>query len=92
MIIEFLFGALVMWLIAENTIYSPKARIERLWKEIFAITTKIVEQEKRFGKIYNPLVNLYEKENLKKKKMINALLEYYFKPEEDEEYIRENKP
>lgn len=40
--------------------------------------------------IYNP-VGLEIKID-KRKKLINVLLDYYFDPEEDEEFIQENRP
>lgn len=93
MIIAFLFGGLMGWWIVYELLYSPKARIKRLWKEIFTIAYKIGDIRKRFGENYNdPLTGAYERINDKKKKMIKAILEYYFDPEEDEEYIRENTP
>ncbi|KKS91487.1 MAG: hypothetical protein UV65_C0005G0019 [Parcubacteria group bacterium GW2011_GWF2_43_11] len=80
------------WLLTYVYFYSPKARIERLWKEIFRITFRKKEQEKISRDICNPLVEEYEKMIRKRYKMINSLLDYYFDPEEDQEYIEENRP
>jgi hypothetical protein len=90
--INFLFGGLVAWGLVYEFLYSPKARIKRLWKEVFLISSKIYEQKKLSEGTYDPLVRAYEKIIEKKEKMIGSLLEYYFDPEEDGEYIHENKP
>ncbi len=89
----FLFGGLVAWGVVYELLYSPRATIKRLWKEIFTVSYKMGDIRKRLGENYNdPLTKAYERINEKKKKMIKTLLEYYFDPEEDEEYIRENTP
>lgn len=80
----------ITFVILYEFLFSPQARIRILWKEIFKIDTKIGEMKNNGG--YNPMIGLCEDIILKKKKMINALLDYYFNPEEDEEYIKENRP
>jgi len=83
--------SLATWSIVYEFFYSPKAQIKKLWGEIFNISFKIAEQ-KKLNYDSNPLVNIYENVINKKKAMINALLDYYFNTEEDEEYVKENKP
>ena len=84
--------ALVSWWLTYEVFYSPKARVRSLWAEIFKLAYKVAEQKKQFTDIPDPLADAYEKIINKKKLMINALLEYYFDPEENQEYIEENKP
>jgi len=80
------------WLLIYLYFYSPKARIERLWEEVLKIAFKKKEQEKITGDVHDLLAGEYEKIIRKKHKMINALLDYYFNPKEDGEYIEENRP
>lgn len=84
--------AVITWVVTSELFYSPKARVRQLWKEVFKLAQKVGEQKKRFPDIPNPLADAYEKIIYKKKQMINALLEYHFDPEEDQEYIQENRP
>lgn len=74
--------------------YTPKSRIRRLWNEIFKIEKLKAENIKKSGDpvLFNFILSHYELPIEKKKKMINALLDYYFDPEVDAEYIEENRP
>lgn len=79
-------------LVVYEFLYSPKAQIKRLWKEIYKISFQIGKSKKIFENDYDPFAAECKKIIDKKEKMINALLEYYFDPENDTEYIQENKP
>jgi hypothetical protein len=88
-----IFGTVIItWLIVRELFYSPRARVKKLWKGISRLSREVGEQNKRFPDVPNPMVDVYEKIIYKKKRMINALLDYHFDPEEDQEYIEENRP
>lgn len=77
--------------IADSILFSPKAQIKELWKQIFKLSYKIGELRKKNPE-FDPLSEwLYTEESNKHGKMINALLEYHFDPENDKEYIEENR-
>lgn len=75
--------------------YSPKNHIKELWEEIYDFMFKIREWEIKTHDIpyFSDSFGLQSKIE-KRKKLINALIDYYFDPEEDEdkEYIQENRP
>ncbi|MEK7652274.1 MAG: hypothetical protein AAB351_03720 [Patescibacteria group bacterium] len=72
--------------------YSPKAHINSLWKEIFKLSFKIGSLKGVWYPYGDTLrKDRYEIEREKKRKIINALLDYYFDDEKDKEYIEENK-
>jgi len=88
-----LLGALIGVSLAYYFLYSPKARVERLWKEILVVAQKIGELKKSSDTSYDdPVVTIYEGVISKKKKMVAALLEYHFDREKDEKFRKENKP
>ena len=74
--------------------YSPKAEIRQLWKQIYKISEKISEDTKKNPPFEKDWVHILKPEVEKRKKLINALLECYFDPqnESDTEFIRLNKP
>jgi len=82
----------ITWIIINEVFYSPKARIKRLWKEIFTIAHKIGKYNSEDSVADSVVKEPYERVIQKKKKMISSLLDYYFNPEEDQEYIEENRP
>ncbi|MCU0680139.1 MAG: hypothetical protein MUF50_02425 [Planctomycetes bacterium] len=71
---------------------SPRARVEKLWKEIFSIAQIMDKEKNNSAKSF--LYISYQYGINEKYKMINALLDYYFNPknEDDRSYIQENKP
>ena len=86
---SFLLIVALVWWLTYQFFYSPKARIKRLWEEVFKISFRIGEQTKKGESPIPEDVNAVNK----KKRLINALLDYYFNPEneEDKEYIEQNK-
>lgn len=73
--------------------FSPKARIQRLWKEVFKLTYELAEIRKKADgmTLYHFNVS-YGKAIRKRYSLINGILDYYFDPEEDESYIKEHRP
>jgi len=99
-IFGFLIIAGLVWWLTYHFFYSPKARINRLWEEVFKISYKIGEQKRKqeysnFVRVgWGPFSMVADESVIEKKeKMINALLDYYFNPnnEEDKEYIEQNR-
>lgn len=91
-IIIILATAFITSLFIYEFFYSPKARVRRLWKEVFTISHEIGKYNSKDSVEDSSVKEPYEKTMRKKEKMINALLDYYFDPEEDREYIKENRP
>ena len=90
-IIIILATVVITWLFVHEYLYSPKAYIRRLWKEVFVILRRSNDHMKNYND-NGFLEGVYEKELQKRYKIINALLDYYFDPEEDSEYIEDNRP
>ena len=84
--------ALTTWVFLYEYLYSPKARIRRLWNEIFVISHETGKHSSEDSVADSLIKESFEKAIQKKEKMINSLLDYYFDPEEDRGYIEENKP
>ena len=91
-IIKIVVIVVVIGLISEYYFSSPKAQVKRLWKEILEISFKMGKLKKEFPSIPSSIIYEYEKVIHKKEKMINALLDYYFDPEDDQDYIEDNRP
>lgn len=90
-IIIFLIGG---WIGAELSfyfIYSPKAQVKRLWKQINKLNKLKIDcgNDSTRDYIVNGSIHTAISNN---KKKINILLDYYFDSEEDEEYISKNRP
>ena len=83
--------AFLTWLLIHEVFYSPKAQIKRLWKEVFVLTHKMSKYNSSNSFVDSIVKDPYEKVIHKKKQMINALLDYHFDLEEDQEYIEENR-
>lgn len=83
---------LITWEVVYNFFYSPKAQIKRLWKEVFIIEHEISKYNSEDSVADSFIKAPYENAIRRKKKMINALLNYCFNPEEDREYLEENRP
>ena len=78
-------GTIVLtWFVANELFHSPKARIKILWREIFKLTREITKYNSEDSVADSLIKKSYEKAISKKKKMINALLDYHFDSEEDE--------
>ena len=73
--------------LAFHLIYSPKAQIKKSWKNIQLIRSLTPRSEHIPEIIYSEP----DKRIADIGKHINYLLEYYFDPEEDREYIEQNK-
>lgn len=91
-IIIFLLGASVGAGLAHHFLSSPRAMVNNLWKEIFKFSEKIAVQKKLHGNTPDSLVDILEVMIKERKEMINALLNYYFKQEDDADFIRLNRP
>lgn len=91
-ILTILSTILVTWILIREYFYSPKARVKRLWKEIYIISYKINKWRTTDSVLNSLTLEPYENAIRRKKKMVNALLDYYFDPEEDREYLEENRP
>lgn len=92
-IIILIIGGIIGGLITYELWFSPKAMIEKLWKEVFKFSHEIGKLKKLNEEVgWRINIGAWQKQIDKREKLINALLEYYFDPEEDEEYISENRP
>jgi len=87
---EIIITLLICWLIYVG-LYSPRARIRRLWKQIYRIPIKMERAKKDFPDRADHFSERCQKALRIRYNMINALLDYHFDPEEDKEYIKENK-
>ena len=81
---------LTWWLLHEY-IYSPKAQIKRLWKEIFEISETIAAFKKHEDVAPMDLSE-FESQVKKRENVISALLSHHFDQEGDQEYIEGNRP
>ena len=86
-----LISILITWWSIYELFYSPRARIKKLWEEVFSIASKIHDINKKYPEGSLFVIRAYEKEREKRDTMINTLLDYYFDPEEDREYVEENR-
>ncbi len=81
---------LLIWLVIYELLYSPKARIRIIWRQIYRIPIKIARAKRAMPDKADYFDKICEKSLSLRYKMINALLDYHFDPEEDEEYIQKN--
>jgi len=76
--------------------YSPKTHIKELWKEIFKLTgiKKNLENssDSVLESVLSPTMKDLDNNILKRENLINNLIDCYLDPEEDKEFIRDNKP
>ena len=79
------------WLGVYTLFYSPRSRIKALKKEIIEIPIRIDRQKKEMPEESEHFDDMCSKAIKIRYNIIDALLEYYFDPVADEEYIRENK-
>jgi hypothetical protein len=90
-IIIFLVGAYVGGELAFYFVYSPKAQVKRLWKQIHKLNQFIIDSGDDSVRDY--LINdSTHKAIADHKKKINILLDYYFNEEEDQEFVKNNRP
>lgn len=90
-IIIFLLGAYVGGNFAFYFIYSPKAQIKQQWKAIQRLGGAKIDFKE--DSVASYIVNSpYDEAILKRKKVINSLLDIYFDPGKDEDYIKQNRP
>lgn len=92
-IIIFLGIVFLTWWFFYNFFYSPRALIKRLWKKELKLASELGKMRKgvEMPEVIEGINSVYLPHMEKNGKMINALLDYYFDPEEDEEYIQENR-
>jgi len=86
-IIYIILLALIIWFFLDQEYYSPKARLKRLWKIVNKLSIEINKTSSGNFEINSA----YLLQRNKVGKYINSILEYYFDPENDEEYMAENK-
>jgi hypothetical protein len=90
-IIIFLIGAYVGGELAYYFVYSPKAQVKILWKQIYKLNQFIIDTGDDSVRDY--LVNDSTRKAIAdQKKKINILLDYYFNEEEDQEFAKNNRP
>lgn len=87
--------ALVTWLLLHNLIYSHKSQIERLWKKVFKFAVERGKLEREGDSVaFFEIINAYNKAADRAGRLINALLDYHYTDEEDDEereYVHENR-
>ncbi|MBU0707573.1 hypothetical protein KKG41_04340 [Patescibacteria group bacterium] len=86
---------LLIWLIIYNTFYSPKARIGIINRQIYRLPIKTARAKRDRPDAAKELDEMCNKALNIRYKMISALLDYHFDPDEDKEYIekvRQNMP
>ena len=89
--IIFLLGAFFGSELAYYFIYSPKAQVRRLWKQIHKVNQFKIDCGG--DSVRDLIVNESVYTTIsKQKKRINTLLDYYFDDEEDEKYRNKNRP
>lgn len=81
---------LLIWLIIYKILYSPKARIRIIWRQIYRIPIKTARLKMELPEKAGYFDEVCEKALNIRYKMIIALLSYYFDPQEYKEYILEN--
>lgn len=79
------------WWVCYNFWYSPKAQIKRILKQMYKLPIKFSRMKRKYDqpeiKINSACIEQLKSRN----KFINALLDYYFEPEEEKEYIQEKR-
>ncbi|OGL65540.1 hypothetical protein A3B21_01590 [Candidatus Uhrbacteria bacterium RIFCSPLOWO2_01_FULL_47_24] len=80
---------LFIWLIIYEVFYSPKGRIRQLRRAIYRIPIKIARLKRKMPDEAKHFDEMCEKALNARYKMINALLDFHFDPDEDREYIKE---
>lgn len=78
---------LCLWWIIYNILYSPKARIRILQREIYRLPIKTARLKRSRPDLADHLIKNCKNRISMKHKMTNVLLDYYFDTEEDKEYI-----
>ncbi|GEM_PF-4619708 len=76
-----------IWLVIYVTFYSPKARIRIIKRQIYRIPIKIARAKRERPDATKQLDDMLNKALDIRYRMIIALLEYHFDPEEDKDYI-----
>lgn len=79
----------ITWFLIHNIFYSPKAQIRILLRQMFNIPIKLARIKSKFGDENNYLYDNCKKALDIRYKVIVALIDYYFDPEEDTEYIKD---
>lgn len=91
-------SACVTWGLLYELFYGPKARVKRLWNEMFKYAYEIGKYKKESKDanhgVYDQFVSILESKSNKTGKLINAILEYEYQDEnneEEKEYVADNK-
>ncbi len=85
-------GSLVLWLLVYEFIFSPKARIKRLHRQIRKDFMQILAWKNEGKPEY--MLHFYEQRNRARGMYINALLDYHFQypaNEEIAEWVKDNR-
>jgi len=77
------------WFLTYHLLYSPRAEIRTLLRQMFNIPIKLSKAKRKIGDEDNYFYNTCKKALEIRYKMIITLLDFYFNPEEDKEYIEE---
>jgi hypothetical protein len=77
------------WFFVYNFLYSPRAQINRILKQMFNIPIKLRKSKQKLGDEDNYFYKECKKALTARYKIIISLLDYYFDPKEDKEYIEE---
>lgn len=77
------------WFLTYVFLYSPSAQVNRLSKQMFNIPIKLARAKRKIGDEDNYFYDTCKKALNIRYKTIISLLDFYFDPEEDREYIKE---
>ena len=83
--------SIVTWVVVYCYYFAPRARVKRLWDEAFKLAYELGEVRKKIPSEARPFEVSYNKAITKRHALINAILDYYFDPDEDGEYINQNR-
>ena len=87
----YLLVTFLIWWMLYAFLYSPKARIRRLFKEIYNIPIRIARPKRNVPEANNDGSDKCRAMLTSRYKMIEAILEYNFDTETDKEYITKIK-
>ena len=88
----FILGAIITFLVMNGYLYTPKNQVKRLWKRILSLTKKLRDLTESYPKDREYFADIYNEEINRAKKLIKAILDYYFDPEGDREFIEKHSP
>lgn len=79
------------WFLTYNLFYSPRAQIRRLLKQMFNIPIKLAKAKRKFNDKDDYFYDVCKKALELRYQVILALLNLYFDPEIDKEYIEQKQ-